>query len=53
MIRTYSNLHGEESSDFKNIKADREIINLIINAFMKHAGNILTEAEKSYLLFSK
>ena len=52
MIRTYSNLHGEESSDFKNIKADREIINLIINAFMKRAGNILTEAEKSYLLFS-
>ena len=52
MIRTHSNLLGEESSDFKNIKADREIINLIINAFMKHSGNILTEKEKSHLLFS-
>ena len=38
MIRTYSNLLGEESSDFENVKADKEITNLIINAFLKRAG---------------
>ena len=52
MIRTYSNPIGEESSDFENVKADREIINLIINAFLKHSRNILATEERSHLFFS-
>ena len=37
MIRIYSNTLGEESSDFENVKADKEIINLIIS-FLKGTG---------------
>ena len=52
MIRAYSNPLGEESSDFKNVKADKEIINLIISAFLESSENVLTEKEKSCLLFA-
>ena len=41
MIRAYSNTLGEESSDFENVKADREIINLIISGFLKGTERIL------------
>ena len=51
MIRTYSNTLGEESSDFENVKADREIINLIISGFLEGTENVLTEERKSCLLF--
>ena len=50
MIRAYSNTLGEESSDFENIKADKEIINLIISAFLK-LWKILTK-KKITLFFS-
>ena len=43
---------GENSSDFENVKAEKEIINLIISAFLEGAENVLTEKEKSCLLFA-
>ena len=52
MIRAYSNPLGENSADFENVKADKEIINLIISAFLEAAENVLTEKEKSCLLFA-
>ena len=52
MIRAYSNTLGEESSDFENVKADKEIINLIISAFLEGTENVLTKKEKSCLLFA-
>ena len=52
MIRTYSNPLGEESSDFENIKADKKIITLIISAFLEGAESVLTEKEKSCLMFA-
>ena len=52
MIRAYSNPLGEESSDFKNVKADKEITNLILSAFLEGAESVLTEKEKSCLLFA-
>ena len=52
MIRAYSNPLGEESCDFENVRADRKIVDLIISAFLESAENILTEKEKSCLLFA-
>ena len=52
MIRTYSNPLGEESSDLDNIKADKEIVNLIIRGFLKSSEEILNQNEKLNLIFA-
>ena len=50
MIRTYSNLNGEESTEIDNILADKDIINQIIDGFCSEA--ILTTSEINNLYFS-
>ncbi len=52
MIRTYSNVHGEESQTIALVKADAEIIEQIIAGFLSACGNILNDEEKDNLEFS-
>lgn len=50
MIRTFSNVNGEESKRLDKVKADKNTIDQIIQAFTSEA--ILTVQEKKYLYFS-
>jgi hypothetical protein len=50
MIRTFSNIEGEESKSLKKIRADRNIIDQIIKGFTDQA--LLNYQEKSNLYFS-
>ncbi len=52
MIRTYSNVLGEESQAIALVNADTEIIEHIIAGFLSACGNILNDEEKDNLLFS-
>jgi len=52
MIRTYSNVMGEESQAIALVKADSEIIQHIIAGFLSVSGNILSKEEKDNLEFS-
>lgn len=50
MIRTYSNVLGEESQEITQVKADAKIIEALLGAFLSQA--ILTEEEKAQLHFA-
>ncbi len=52
MIRTYSNILGEEYQAITLVKADTEIIEHIIAGFLATCGNTLSAAEKDSLVFS-
>jgi len=52
MIRTYSNVLGEESQAIALVNADTEIIEHIIAGFLSACGNILNDEEKDNLAFS-
>ena len=52
MIRNFSNLNGEESTDFENIRAEPKVIRLIISGFLKHASKRLTKMEQDNLVFA-
>ena len=52
MIRTYSNVLGEESKAIDLVNADTEIIQYIIDGFLSACGNILSAEEKNNLEFS-
>ncbi len=52
MIRTFSNPLGEESSELDNIKADKEIVNLIIRGFLNASKEVLYQNEKLNLIFA-
>ena len=52
MIRTYSNVMGEESQAIDSVNADTEIIQHIIAGFLSACGNILSVEEKDNLEFS-
>ena len=52
MIRTYSNVLGEESQTIALVNADTEIIEHIIAGFLSACGNILNDEEKDNLAFS-
>ena len=52
MIRTYSNVLGEESQAITLVNADTEIIEYIIDGFLSACGNILNDEEKDNLAFS-
>ena len=52
MIRTYSNVLGEESQAIALVNADTEIIEYIIAGFLSACGNILNDEEKDNLAFS-
>jgi len=52
MIRTYSNVAGEESQAIALVQGDTEIIEHIIDGFLSVSGNMLSAAEKDNLEFS-
>ena len=52
MIRTYSNVLGEESKAIALVQGDTEIIERIIDGFLSVSGNMLSAAEKDNLEFS-
>ena len=52
MIRTYSNVVGEESKAIDLVNMDTEITEHIIDGFLSTCGNILTTEEKTNLEFS-
>jgi len=52
MIRTYSNVLGEETQAKDLVKADAEIIEHIIAGFLSACRNILNDEEKDNLAFS-
>jgi thiamine kinase-like enzyme len=52
MIRTYSNIAGEESKAIDLVNADTEIIQYIIDGFLSACRNILSDEEKDNLEFS-
>tara|TARA_B110000908_G_C10157382_1_gene404294 strand:- start:78 stop:1097 length:1020 start_codon:yes stop_codon:yes gene_type:complete len=52
MIRTYSNVLGEESKAINLVKADTEITAHIIDGFLSACGSILSTEEKNNLEFS-
>ena len=52
MIRTYSNVLGEESQAIALVNADTEIIEHIIAGFLSACGNNLNDEEKDNLAFS-
>ena len=52
MIRTYSNVLGEESKAIALVQGDTEIIEHIIDGFLSVSGNMLSAAEKDNLEFS-
>ena len=52
MIRTYSNVLGEESQAIALVNADIEFIEHIIAGFLSACGNILNDEEKDNLAFS-
>ena len=52
MIRTYSNIAGEESKAIDLVNADTEITQYIITGFLSACGNMLITEEKNYLEFS-
>lgn len=52
MIRTYSNVLGEEHQTITLVKADTEITEHIIAGFLATCGSILSAAEKDSLMFS-
>ena len=50
MIRTYSNVLGEESQDISQVKADSKIIEVLLSSFLSEAT--LTREEKVQLYFA-
>ena len=52
MIRTYSNVLGEESNSIALLNADTEIIQYIIDGFLSACGKILHVEEKDNFVFS-
>ena len=50
MIRTYSNVLGEESKDISQVKADAKIIEVLLRSFLSEAS--LTKEEKAQLYFA-
>ena len=52
MIRTYSNVMGEEYQEIGLVKSDAEIIEHIIAGFLSACGSILNDEEKDNLIFS-
>ena len=50
MIRTYSNVLGEESQEISQVKADSKIIEVLLRSFLSEVT--LTKEEKAQLYFA-